>query len=268
MCTVTIIPLIDVTDRRIGARLACNRDELRTRPAALPPVFRRCGEHQAIFPIDPLSDGTWIGINDAGVGATLLNVNTEIGGGIVADIRFRGASPGSNASDRLSRGIIIPKMLERATAAEAAAVAANLDPARFPSFRVVVLDDRDVIELRSDGRSMRRTQYVLKDGPLFFTSSGLGDDLVEGPRRELFERMFAGTSDLASVQSAFHRHVWTDRMHLSVCMSRPDARTVSHTVVDAVTDRVTLCYLPHEPNRPGETATLSMARKVSNPCHC
>src|SRR5262249_13957501 len=73
MCTVSIVALNEPGNRRL--RLACNRDELRSRPAALPPLVRNCDERQAIMPIDPVSDGTWIAVNDAGIAATLLNVN-------------------------------------------------------------------------------------------------------------------------------------------------------------------------------------------------
>ena len=68
--------------------------------------------------------------------------------------------------------------------------------------------------------------------PLLFTSSGLGDHLVEGVRRELFEGFFAGPAEgWRAAQDGFHRHRWEEgRGHLSVNMARPDARTVSFAV--------------------------------------
>src|SRR5690349_16175849 len=67
MCTVSII----FTGDRI--RLACNRDEQVSRPMACPPEVRTFGSNVAAMPIDPQSDGTWIGVNDAGVMMALLN---------------------------------------------------------------------------------------------------------------------------------------------------------------------------------------------------
>ena len=57
-----------------GVRIVCNRDESRLRPAARPPELRRFGQHQALMPIDPISDGTWIGVSDAPLAAVLMNV--------------------------------------------------------------------------------------------------------------------------------------------------------------------------------------------------
>ena len=58
MCTVTLMRYDG------GVRLACNRDERRDRPAALPPTSYACGKQRAIFPVDPVGGGTWIGVND------------------------------------------------------------------------------------------------------------------------------------------------------------------------------------------------------------
>ena len=64
--------------------------------------------------------------------------------------------------------------------------------------------------------------------------------------------------DRLAQQEAFHRHRWPDRPHLSVCMDRQDARTVSHTVVSLGPDRITLAYHPDAPDRPAETLTLTL----------
>src|SRR5262249_44773985 len=72
MCTLTVLPLEG--DR---TRLAFNRDELRTRPEALPPQWTHHGSRSAVHPIDPVSNGTWIAANDAGLALALLNVTTS-----------------------------------------------------------------------------------------------------------------------------------------------------------------------------------------------
>jgi hypothetical protein len=70
-----------------------------------------------------------------------------------------------------------------------------------------------------------------------FTSSGLGDALVEGPRRRLFERLVLGAEDSwLDGQSRFHRHRWPGQPELSVWMERPDARTVSRSVIDVASN--------------------------------
>lgn len=63
MCTLTLIPIS--TNGATNARLMFNRDEMRSRPLALPPRRLRAGTHEAVMPLDPQSGGTWIGANSA-----------------------------------------------------------------------------------------------------------------------------------------------------------------------------------------------------------
>lgn len=67
MCTVTVVPSGD------GFRLGCNRDERRDRALASLPSVHHLPHRTAIFPVDPLGQGTWVGVNGAGVAAALLN---------------------------------------------------------------------------------------------------------------------------------------------------------------------------------------------------
>ncbi|MEL7087152.1 MAG: hypothetical protein AAGL98_01720, partial [Planctomycetota bacterium] len=77
--------------------------------------------------------------------------------------------------------------------------------------------------------------------PAMLTSSGLGDHLVETPRRELFH---AGPFRTPADQDAFHGHRGADRPELSVFMHRDDARTVSRTAVEVAADAVVMAYTP------------------------
>ncbi len=244
MCTVTVVPHVaGPAPRSLGSaqaestpiiRLVCNRDELRTRPKALPPLRRMCGEHAAIMPIDPTSDGTWIGANDAGLLVTLLN-------------RHRSEDTSPSAARKLSmrsRGEIIPGLLSHSTLADALASAASLDPQAFQPFRLLLLCGQAISDVVNNGRSIEIGEIQTIDCPLLFTSSGLGDERVESPRRGLFEGMFAKDDDPEEIQDAFHAHIWPDRPHLSVLMSREEARTVSRTVASVTRDAITLSYEP------------------------
>jgi len=263
VCTVTIVPQPD------GFRLACNRDESRRRSPALPPVERRYADRRALLPIDPISDGTWIAVNDAGLVLTLLNVyevkrdvgaegerneagegrtanHEQLSGGRQHDAPPKrlptGPAPPVAPSPALSRGLIIPSLLHCSGASQAAACAAALDAKTYPAFRLVIVDCTGVAEARGDSRDVHVSARPLGRQPLLFTSSGLGDAVVEAPRRALFDEMFASSTDWPAVQDAFHRHQWPDRPHLSVCMSRPEACTVSHTVVEVQTGHCTMAY--------------------------
>ncbi|HMQ15576.1 MAG TPA: NRDE family protein [Phycisphaerae bacterium] len=246
MCTVTIIPV------RGSVRLACNRDELRSRPAALLPVARGYGARKAIMPIDPVSDGTWIAVNDSGIAATLLNVNVHPN---AAD---------TDGPQKSSRGVLIPRLMACATVVDAEKVSAKTDPRQHSPFRLVLVDDKDISQFWSDGYSLRYEREALGDQPHLFTSSGLGDALVERPRRELFEQMFATGGDWVSQQDAFHRHSWPDRRHLSVCMEREEARTVSHTLIEIEPGRVAVTYVPDAPDRAQSLAPIALPRLGAN----
>jgi len=256
MCTVTLIPVGTATQDSIGVgaiarprgiRLACNRDELRTRPAALPPVIRAFGKRRAIMPIDPSSDGTWIAANDAGIAAALLNVNL-------------GLKTAASGHSMPSRGALIPRLMASETFDEAIEMSAGIDPSQYAPFRLVVVDDTQIADFYSDRQSLRIERSLIGGCPILFTSSGLGDALVEGPRRELFNHMFAAGKDWPSLQDAFHRHSWPDRRHLSVCMERREARTVSHTVIELEPGRVALTYVPDAPDRAKPLAPITSVR--------
>ena len=223
MCTLTLVP-----HGEGRYRLAFNRDELTSRPAARPPQRLRFGGRTALLPIDPTSGGTWLAVNDAGLALALLNVNP---------------SPPAEgpARGRRSRGTIIPALLGSPTLAASLAGAARLDPSDYSPFRLVVFGRGEVAEVRSDGERFD-TRRARVAAPLLFTSSGLGDALVEGPRRRLFEEMLGPGGDIAARQDAFHHHSWPGRTHLSVCMRRDGARTVSHAVLDLNDTAAVLTY--------------------------
>ena len=225
MCTVSIIPLPGD-----AIRLACNRDELLTRPTALAPQVIHFGQRRVIMPVDPSSGGTWIAVNDAGLIFAMLNRNTP--------------AFALSDSSRRSRGNIIPELVHLDEIDE---VTANtIDPLEFNPFRLLIASTARVVELTSDGREVQRSVWAHTDFPLMFTSSGLGDERVERPRRDLFDQLLRRQD--VTCQDRFHRHSWPGNLHLSVCMRRTDARTVSYTTVTLGSDRATLRYRPDAPD--------------------
>jgi hypothetical protein len=183
----------------------------------------RAGRRLAAFPVDPVGGGTWIGVNDAG--------------GVVAVLsRTAGASPPRTpeipATTRRSRGLIVRALLVCDSAAHVVEACMEIDAASFAPFRIVAVDRAAVGVVTSDGVSMHPDVSAIS-GPAVFTSSSLGDALVEGPRRRLFERLVLRAEDAPlDAQARYHRHQWRSKPHLSVCMAREDAATVSRTTVD------------------------------------
>lgn len=221
MCTVTIIPLGSA-----GYRLAANRDESRSRPAALPPRVMpfesAAGADRAVWPIDGQAGGTWIAATERGLALTLLNLN-------------EGAST-PPADELWSRGGVIPSVVravsergrDRPLSAAAHAVERmSLD--RFAPFRLVGVHAAGIFEAVWNGTTLTLGERNL--GPACFASSGLGDRLVE-PRLRLWREWLERYGATAEAQDSFHHHSWPERTEISVRMSRPEARTVSTTVIE------------------------------------
>lgn len=217
MCTVSVITLPGG-----GLRLVTNRDESRGRPVSEPPVWRDLpGGRRGVWPIDPLGGGTWVGADDMGLVLTVLNSNPD-------------PAPDLSGLKLRSRGLLIPMLLEGATdGARLGGIAAMLeriDLSAFAPFRLVgaACGSRGLLDVVWDRQ--RLDVGVSRELPACFASSGLGDRVVR-ERLPLFEQMVASRPS-PNAQDRFHAHYWPDRLHQSVWMSRPEARTVSISVVE------------------------------------
>jgi hypothetical protein len=226
VCTVTVVP------RRSGFRIVCNRDEQRSRPLAESPAAHRIGDVAAIWPRDPLSGGTWIGANAAGLAIAVLNR------------RDRGTSH-LRRPLALSRGTIIPLLLGLDNLDLAVSEAARLRASAFEPFRMLIVQRKRLAVVRNS-QSRIIVRRGLLERPVIFTSSSLGDHLVREPRQALFTQLVLHARSPLLGQARFHRHQWPDRPEISVCMSRQDAVTVSRTVIDVDAHRsnVRVGYTP------------------------
>jgi transport and Golgi organization protein 2 len=218
MCTVSIVPTAD------GCRVMCNRDEQRTRAAGRPPRVRPTERSWAAYPDDPVSGGTWIGVNGDGLVIVLLNRTATV------DERRRAP---------LSRGTIVPRLLSCASIAQAMHAYEALDVRQFEPFRLVMVQ-RAAIAVADPARTA--TETVPLTSPVMYTSSSLGDAFVEPPRRRLFEQLVLAVDDWLHGQELFHRHRWTSRPEISIDMAREDAATVSRTTIDVTSGSIDLEY--------------------------
>lgn len=226
MCTVSVVPTAD------GFRLACNRDERRTRPTACGPRLHRTGAHQALWPVDPQSGGTWIGVNDAGLAMVLLN-------------RHPRNAPVCTPTH--SRGVLIPRWLgvariETVVARARAELGSSGGDMQFEPFTLVMIQRHDVATVDYRGGRMAIARRRLTR-PVMFTSSSLGDELVDRPRRRLFAALVESSRRPLAAQAQFHRHRWPDRQQISVRMTRTDAATVSYTTIDVCGETIAIEYL-------------------------
>jgi hypothetical protein len=222
MCTVSIVPAAD------GCRVVCNRDERLTRPAARPPRAWPTEVSWATYPQDPVSGGTWIGVNDDGLVVALLN---------------RTATRGEPRLPSDSRGSIVPALLSCVSIAQAMNAYDALDVRRFEPFQIVMAQRSKVAVMSGDPACSRAEIFPLVK-PVMFTSSSLGDAVVARPRRRLFEQLVLADDDWLRGQFRFHRHQWTRRPEISVHMAREDASTVSRTTITVTSRTMELDYEP------------------------
>jgi hypothetical protein len=221
VCTATVVPLGD------GFSLAFNRDEQRDRPPATRPALYRLKRRVAVFPIDPLGGGTWIAVNDVGLAAALLN---------------RTVTPHQPRKAPCSRGLIIPRVLESQSLAEALDTSAGLDASQFNLFRLLLIHEARAAIATSTAHAVSIEQIDITN-PYMLTSSSLGDAVVEAPRTQLFRQSFtADEQSWRDAQIQFHSHRWPDRPEVSVNMERADAQTVSQSFINVSSRAIRFLY--------------------------
>ncbi|MBK1723503.1 NRDE family protein [Thiocystis violacea] len=131
MCTLIIL-------RRPGhdwpLLLGANRDEMAGRSSRAP--ARHWDDRpEVVAGLDLEAGGSWLGINDHGVVAAVLNREDSLG-----------RLPGKR-----SRGELVLEALDHAEADEAARALAELDPAAYRPFNLVIADPRMAFWLRHGG---------------------------------------------------------------------------------------------------------------------
>jgi hypothetical protein len=117
--------------------LAGNRDEMEQRP------WRAPGRHWPDLPevtagLDLLAGGSWMGINDHGLAAVVMNRSGTLG-----------PAPGHR-----SRGTLVLRALEHVGAAQAWDALRHLEPSAFRPFNLIVADALQALWIRNDGTAL------------------------------------------------------------------------------------------------------------------
>jgi hypothetical protein len=111
-----------------------NRDEMAQRPWATPARHWK-DRPQVVAGLDKLAGGSWLGVNDQGVLAAVMNRMNSLG-----------PAPG-----RRSRGELVLEALDHADASEAVKALQDLDPAAYRPFNMVIADSAGGFWLRNLG---------------------------------------------------------------------------------------------------------------------
>ena len=131
MCTLVILRR---PDHAWPILIAANRDELRGRPSA-PPARHWPDRPEVIAGLDHEAGGSWLGVNDHGLVAAVMNRTGTLG----------------PAAGKRSRGELVLEALDHAEADAAAGALADLNPAAYRPFNLVVADPRNAYWLRHGG---------------------------------------------------------------------------------------------------------------------
>lgn len=222
MCTLSLLRL------RQGYSLMMNRDESPSRPPAteMAGLAGDDGVVRALFPVDPPSGGSFVGVNAQGVSFALLNQHPE----------------GYAAPDGLqSRGRLVPLALEATSAGGGLERVAALDFSRTAPFMLVGVDEAGApLSLRWDGRELTRRMHA--DGAWQTASSRVLGEQILPQRARAFDRLLEGLAErddagILEAQQAYHldaeSRVWLERPELqsvsvSHCLVLPQKAFLRH----------------------------------------
>ena len=210
MCTLTYL----LTQN--GYELFFNRDEQRSRPIALPPKQY----NNAIYPIDPQGQGTWLAVNKQGLSLALLNF-------------YQACLPSHNNSEQtfVSRGQLIPELMTNINNSEnidsVLTLLQSLDLTSYQPFQLAIFPSNltkskeKIYFYQWDGEQLLLTQQQQP-----FTSSGVNFAYVEKQRKHKFKQLICPKNATREQFKNFHLSQESEGSY-SVNMERFDAKTVS-----------------------------------------
>ncbi|WP_420547744.1 NRDE family protein [Curvivirga sp.] len=204
-----------------------NRDEGRFRDEA----NRLQVGHGLCYPVDPVSNGTWVGMNEDGMAAGLLN-------------HYQGQHRADVAK---SRGILIPEILKKNTLEEVASYCGSLSHRDFNPFDLVVYKESQVYHFTWSGEETFSKQISLNEG-FFLTSSGERLAEIIEYRSELFKAYqdeYLGYPHMpAVVMSSLHLSQDANDPGRSILMRRGNAHTKSITQIRIAPNLAAMRYWP------------------------
>ncbi len=159
MCTVVILRR---PDHSWPVIIGANRDEMIDRPWR-PPARHWPDRGDVVAGMDELAGGTWMGLNDTGLVACILNRHGSLG-----------PTPGKR-----SRGELVLEALDHTEASDAADALSDLNGTAYRPFNMVITDNKDAywISLTAEAEKSNGVVRVqpIPDGLSVFTAYDRND---------------------------------------------------------------------------------------------
>ncbi|MBL4851378.1 MAG: NRDE family protein [Gammaproteobacteria bacterium] len=218
-----------------GLIVTSNRDELRTRNEAglrQKSTVGRAETTQCIYPVDAQAQGTWVGANDYGIVASLLNMYE-------ADYQ---ADPALTKS----RGLIIPRLLEFRRLRDVRKwLTQSLEPRLYNAFVLLVMDKNDLYRYRWDGLSLNEECVQFSH---YFLESSSSVDLaatVMYRQNQFKDWQITDNCSHNRAQSIlrFHCKHDEDNASKSICVAREQSHTKSVSQIQISNSHVDFRYL-------------------------
>lgn len=223
MCTLTY------SLHQNGYELFFNRDEQRSRVAAIQPQFSSLDN--AIYPVDPQGGGTWLAVNQHGLSLALLNNYQATNHQITGEPRSRGQLI-----------ILLLKMVKEEPQQDINTLLAMIDLSVYQPFQLCIFPSD--LSLGNDVMSCviwNGQQLVKGNRTLPITSSSVDFNAVFDKRCQKYQQLVDIEMPLPEQLNNFH-HSTDEQGKFSVNMQRSDAKTVSISHI-CVTDKITFDYL-------------------------
>jgi len=245
MCTLSWI------HDQSGCRIYFNRDEKRTRLPARPPAQSSVNGVRVLTPADGNAGGSWLTVNEYGIAVAVLNYYEAEAKAAVDTVKYE------------SRGQLVLKLSSSRSLADARQCLHEINADRFRPFIIVLFDGEARGQIiRWDGRQLQEQELSPQSSPI--STSSFKTTEVLARRQDTFSELkstMGGLSD--AMLTAFHHSRDDTGGPYSVTMTRPDALTVSFSMVTIGMKQVSFYYQPRHSDGvdpeylPGSEVTLA-----------